>query len=597
MLTCLKVRSLALLEELELELGPGLNVLTGETGAGKSMLIDALGLVLGDKARPELVRSGAPHAEVEALFDLSRDPALCERLRAAGIETDGELVVRRIVAAKEGAPGAAGGRSRAYVNGVLTTQSQLAELAIGLVEVSSQHEHQSLLDPAAQLGHLDAFARTASSLADMREAHGRLVRASEALEAARGSASGRADREDFLRYQLKELDDLAPEAGEVPRLEGERERLRHAEKLIAASSGAEEALYARDGAVTEELAAIAAKVAAAAALDPTLTPWAEALEAARSQIEDAARELGAYGRSVALDPERLTEVEERLHRLQRLGRKHAVGAGSAHAGQDVGAVLEGKRAALRAELDGLERSESTVAECEAALAAARAEVEAIAAKLSDARRRAADALGRAVTGELRALGMGGATLGVALSPREPGPSGADRVELLLVPNAGEEPRPLRKIASGGELSRTMLAIKHTLAGVSAAGLSVFDEVDTGVGGAVAEVMGQKIAELAQHHQVLCVTHLAPIAVYADRHVVVSKEVAGGRTRSTMEALSPEARTEEIARMLGGLDVTARTREAARELLEGAARRKRGVEALRLRPEPQAARRGKGGRVP
>jgi DNA repair protein RecN (Recombination protein N) len=597
MLTCLKVRSLALLEELELELGPGLNVLTGETGAGKSMLIDALGLVLGDKARPELVRSGAPQAEVEALFDLSRDPALCERLRQAGIETDGELVVRRIVAAKEGAPGAAGGRSRAYVNGVLTTQSQLAELAVGLVEVSSQHEHQSLLDPAAQLGHLDAFAagggaRTGLSLGAMREAHGRLVRAIEALEAARGSVSGRADREDFLRYQLKELDELAPEPGEVARLEAERERLRHAEKLIAASGGAEEALYARDGAVTEELAAIAAKVAAAAALDPALTPWAEALEAARSQIEDAARELGAYGRSVALDPERLAEVEERLHRLQRLGRKHAVGAG-----QDVGAVLEGKRAALRAELDGLERGESTVAECEAALAAARAEVEAVAGTLTAARKRAAEALGRAVTSELRALGMGGATLGIALSPREPGPTGADRVELLLVPNAGEEPRPLRKIASGGELSRTMLAIKHALAGVSAAGLSVFDEVDTGVGGAVAEVMGQKIAELARHHQVLCVTHLAPIAVYADRHVVVSKEVAGGRTRSTMEALPTEARTEEIARMLGGLDVTARTREAARELLEGAARRKGGIEELRLRAEPQAARRGKGRRVP
>lgn len=562
MLTCLKVRSFAIIDELEIDFGPGLNVLTGETGAGKSILVDALGLVLGEKARPELVRAGAQQAEVEALFDLSSDHALCERLRAAGIEIDEELVVRRIVAA--------GGRSRAYVNGVLTTQGQLASLAAGLVDLSSQHEHQSLLEPGAQLEHLDAFARAASPkvgelLAAMQEAFARLAQAEAALKDVRAQVEGRAEREDFVRFQLKELDELDPVEGEGPKLEVERERLRHAEKLIAASAGAEEALYARDGSVSEELSKIAEKVADAAELDPELAPLAQMLEAARSQIEDAARELGAYGRGVSLDPERLGEVEDRLHKIQRLSRKHGLGGEADPAG-----ALSAKRVALRSELGTLERSESAIAEAESAASEARAQAQAIARELTVARTEAAKKLGKSVTRELRALGMAGASVSIEMSARaELGEHGGDRVELLIAANAGEEARPLRRIASGGELSRTMLAVKHSLAGVSVAGLSVFDEVDTGVGGAVAEVMGRKLAELSRRHQVLCVTHLAPIAVYADRHYVVSKTVENGRTKSTLSALDKKTRVDEVARMLGGLNVTKKTREAASELLEGA----------------------------
>jgi DNA repair protein RecN (Recombination protein N) len=562
MLTCLKIRSFAIIDALEVDFGPGLNVVTGETGAGKSILVDALGLVLGEKARPELVRTGAPQAEVEALFDLSSDAELCERLRAAGIDTDGELVVRRIVS------GGSGARSRAYVNGVLTTQSQLAELAAGLVDVSSQHEHQTLVDPVAQLEHLDAFARLGPKVAAMREAHAAHRAAEGALREVRARVDGRAEREDFLRYQQKELDELAPRAGEIKVLEVERERLRHAEKLIAASSGAEEALYARDGSVSEELSAIAARVQAAADLDASLSPMAQLLETARAQIEDAARELGAYGRSVSLDPERLSEVEERLHRLQRLSKKHGVGLEADPAG-----ALESKLAAIRAELSTFESSESVIEAHELETKKALRAAQAIAAELTKKRTESARILEAAVTNELRALGMSSATLSIQVAPvssTELGPTGADRIEFLFAPNAGEEARPMRRIASGGELSRTMLALKHSLAGLSVAGLSVFDEVDTGVGGAVAEVMGRKIAEVARHHQVLCVTHLAPIAVYADRHFVVQKLIEGGRTKSTLTALAEPQRVEEIARMIGGITVTQKTREAAQELLDGAA---------------------------
>lgn len=577
MLTCLKVRSFAIIDELEVEFGPGLNVVTGETGAGKSILVDALGLVLGEKARPELVRTGAPQAEVEALFDLSSDAALCERLRAAGIETDGELVVRRIVSA-----GGSGGRSRAYVNGVLTTQGQLAELAAGLVDLSSQHEHQTLVDPVVQLEHLDAFAQLGPRVLAMGQAHAALAEVERALREVQAQVDGRAEREDFLRYQLKELEELAPEAGEISKLEVERERLRHAEKLIAASSGAEEALYARDGSVSEELSAISAKVLAAAELDPSLMPLANLLEAARTQVEDAARELGAYGRSVSLDPERLGEVEDRLHRLQRLSKKHGVSLEADPAG-----ALEAKLTAIRAELGTLDASESVIAEHEAKVAKSRAAAQAIAGELTTKRTAAAAELSKLVTKELRALGMSNATLGIQMSVAGLGPTGADRLEFLIAANAGEEARPLRRVASGGELSRTMLAIKHSLAGLSVAGLSVFDEVDTGVGGAVAEVMGQKIAEVARHHQVLCVTHLGPIAVYGDRHFVVAKEVENGRTKSTLTALSPSDRVDEIARMLGGINVTQKTREAAQELLDGAANSRAGTATGTPKKSPRA----------
>lgn len=569
MLSVLRVRQLAIIDELEVVFGPGLNVLTGETGAGKSILVDALQLVLGGRGRPELVRTGAPQAEVEALFEVGDDPQVIERLRAAGIEApEGEILVRRVVSAQ--------GRTRAYVNGTMATQAQLAELAAGLADISSQHEHHTLVDPATHLGFLDAFGRLEPLREQMGAAFRALAEADEALAEARARAGGRGEREDVLRFQIREIDELEPKVGEIAALGEERERLRHAEKLARAAGAAEDAIYARDGAICEELGALAGALSDAAEIDARLAPMLAAVEAARAQLEEAARDLGHYAREVTLDPERLAEVDERLHRLSKLSRKYMEGLEES---PEARILAHRERAA--AELEALGSAEERIAELEAARERAMARAAELARALSGKRKDVAGELGRSIGRELAGLGMGGAEVQVRVAPLEGGrgelaidgarlaASGIDRAEFLIAPNKGEEARPLRKVASGGELSRAMLAIKRVLAGLGPAGLYVFDEVDTGVGGAVAEVIGRKLEEVAEHHQVLCITHLAPIAVYAARHYLVRKDVVGERTCSTIVALDERERLEEVARMLGGLTITKKTREAAAEMLRGA----------------------------
>ena len=561
MLTFLRVRHLAIIDQLEVELGPGLNVITGETGAGKSILIDALSLVLGERAAPELVRTGAKQAEVEALFDIGDDPEALARLSASGLEAERELVVRRVVLAS--------GRTRAYVNGSLASAGQLAELARGLVDISSQHEHHTLVDPGTHLGYLDAFGKLEPRREQVAEAHQALREADEALREAQQAAASKGEREDLLRFQMREIDELDPKPGEEQELADERERLRHAARLASTAGGAEDALYAKDGAVCEVLGRLSVEVRDAARIDAGLGPVADVLDAALAQLEEAARELGRYAGRVTMDPERLADLEDRLARLKRLTRKY---------GGDVEGILAHREAAA-AELAALDSAEERIAELERARQAALDGAAEAARALSKQRRTIADELARRISEELASLGMGGARVTVQVAPlAERGgelmvdgarlsETGIDRVEFLIAPNRGEEPRPLRKVASGGELSRAMLAIKRVLAGVGRAGLYVFDEVDAGVGGAVAEVIGQKLADVARHHQVICITHLAPIAVYADRHYRVAKSVEGERTKSRIDVLDEHERREEIARMVGGLKITESHRKAAAEMLE------------------------------
>lgn len=568
MLSVLRVKQLAIIDELEVVFGPGLNVLTGETGAGKSILVDALQLVLGGRGRPELVRTGAPQAEVEALFDVGDDPSVIERLRAAGIETDGgELLVRRVVSLQ--------GRTRAYVNGTLATQAQLAELAAGLADISSQHEHHTLVNPETHLGYLDAFGRLEPLRDRMSAAFRALEAADRLLTEALARVQGKGEREDVLRFQIREIEEFDPKPNEAALLAEERDRLRHAEKLVHAAAFGEQALYERDGAICEELAQLSSRLSDAAEIDPALSPILSVIDAARAQLEEAARDLGAYARDVTVDPERLAEIDERLHRLKSLSRKYAAGV-ALGAEAEILAHCE----KLRAELFELGSAEERIAELEEARDRALCDAAALARELSKRRHEAASELGKAIVNELSGLGMGGAVVEVQMARVEGGNElsvdgarlrehGIDRAEFLIAPNKGEEARPLRKVASGGELSRTMLAIKRVLAGLGPAGLYVFDEVDTGVGGAVAEVIGRKLKEVAAHHQVLCITHLAPIAVYADRHFLVRKDVVDERTKSAIVALEPKDRLEEVARMLGGLNITKKTRDAAKEMLKGA----------------------------
>jgi len=563
MLTCLRIRDLAIIEQLEIELGAGLNVLTGETGAGKSILVDALELVLGGKGKAELVRSGAAQAEVEAMFDVGDDPGLREKLQALEVECEGELLIRRVLLPN--------GRTRAFVNGRLATAQQLSELSRGLADISSQHEHHTLTNPATHLGYLDAFASLASQREQVAAAFAVLREAHQALQEFDQRVKDRAQREDLLRYQVREIEEVSPRVGEESELGEQRDRLKHAGTLMQLSADAADSLYERDGSVSEVLAQVSAHVHEAATLDASLRDLAQQLESARAQLEDAARELSRYTRSVQADPEVLTELEERLHALQKLKRKY---------GGSLENVLT-HLAQSQSELAALDDHESTSERLRNEYQAKLGETRGIARELSKQRKLAASKLAKAISEELSSLGMGGARIQVDVSPLEGklgelevdgarlSSQGIDRAEFLIAPNRGEQARPLSKVASGGELSRAMLAIKRVLAGLGPAGMYVFDEVDSGVGGAVAEVIGRKIEEVSEHRQVLCITHLPQIAVFAKSHFKVEKTSQGERTVSTVKKLSKREQEEEIARMLGGLKITAKTRAAAAEMLREA----------------------------
>jgi DNA repair protein RecN (Recombination protein N) len=564
-LTCLRVRSFAIIDELEVELGPGMNVVTGETGAGKSILIDALELVLGGRARPEVVRTGAEQAEVEALFDVGDDVEVRRRLEEAGLRAEDELLLRRVVQRS--------GRSRAYVNGRLASASQLTELAQGIADISSQHEHHTLVDPRSHLAFLDLFAELGKERAAVRAAYDALHEAKSALDALERAAQTRGEREDLLRFQIQEIDALGVEPSEDATLAIERDRQRHAERLASVTGEAEDALYASDDAIAARVARIAGELEQAAALDPAVGPLAEQLRDAQAQLEDVARELGTYARGVSLDSERLAQLEERLDAISRLKRKY---------GGSVAAILEHRERAS-AELLALDQSQERRDALRVTVERTRSDAATLARKLSQARKKAALRLSKAVSEELGSLSMGDARVQVEVAQPQGSDedlcvdgarlsqSGIDRVEFLIATNRGEAPQALHKIASGGELSRAMLALKRVLAGLGPAGLYVFDEVDAGVGGAVAEVIGRKVKEVSQHHQVICITHLPQIAVFADAHYQVSKVVDGGRTRSEIKRLRVEEQRDEIARMLGGIKITDKTRAAAREMLRTAGR--------------------------
>jgi DNA repair protein RecN (Recombination protein N) len=567
----LSVRNVVLIERLELALSRGFNVVTGETGAGKSMLVDALSLVLGGRARPELVRSGTDEAEVEALFEVPGKSPLHARLEAAGLDAGAELVMRRVLQAT---PRAEGGsktetRSRAYVNGRLCTAAQLSELAVDLCDIASQHESVSLTDPSTHVEYLDAFGKLEAERLRLTEQVEQLGGVVRELEAAGARERGRAEREDFLQWQIREIDDLEVREGEEVELGQERSRLRHAGRLQEITRHAAERLYEGEAPICDELARLGAEIDQAAAIDGALLAHARVVESARAELTDAGRALARYAEGVEARPERLAEVEERAFRLQKLLAKH---------GPTTTELLAHRRS-VAAELAALATASDLLARLEAEKAARIADAAAAARALSHKRREVADELADAIGAELAQLGMGRARVVVEVTPATAASAallvdgarltrtGIDRVEFLIAPNPGEEPRPLRKIASGGELSRALLALKRVLADEGPVGTYVFDEVDAGVGGAIAEVIGRAIADIARHRQVVCITHLPQIAALADTHFVVDKMESKGRTHTSIRRLSKAERVDEIARMLGGIKVGAAQRRAAAEMLK------------------------------
>ena len=560
MLELLRVRAFAIIDELEVHFASGFNVLTGETGAGKSILVDALHLVLGGRAQADSVRTGAEEAEVQALFR-PRDPAECDaRLLALGLPAaGGELVVRRTVQRE--------GRSRAFVNGALATAAQLQQATRGLLDISGQHEHVGLLDAALHLDLLDAHAGLSAPRSDYAAAFAALSEAERTRAQLDSDESQRAQRADWLKFQLDELVKAGPRPGEDEQLAQERRVLAAAEKLRA---GAEET----EGFLADAGAARAAKkLEEMAAIDPALARLAQAVRGAAAELDEAVRELSRYGSRSGGDPQRLEELDERIEVLRKISRKH---------GGTLAAALV-KQEEMSRELLLLANHDEELSRRAEEVQKLAAAAWALAEKLSSRRRAAASGFSKAVAGELLALGMK-SELDVRFTPvtesaiQGLGPRGLETAELLLSPNPGEELRPLARIASGGELSRVLLAVKRVLAESDPVDAYLFDEVDAGIGGATADAVGRALASVARRRQVICITHLPQIAVFAGKHLIAEKEVLKGRTHSRVAPVDGEERIRELARLLSG-KTTEVGLEHARELLAAAQEPKRSRKAV------------------
>ena len=550
MLRELRIRNFAVVENLTVPFAPGFNVLTGETGAGKSILVDAILLLRGARAQTDVIRADAETATVEAVFEVS-DGAVAT-LDEAGLPLeDGEVVIRRELSRS--------GRHRAFVNDAAVTVGLLERLGDALVQVHGQHAHQRLLEPTRQLDVLDRFADAEPLRERFAALFAKHAEARAELERRRGAARDRAQRQDLLRFQVSELDAARVRVGEDDELRTERRRLQHAERFAAGLQEVGSLLHDDAASATARLARAGRVLSDLGRLDPAFAAPAETLDAARAHVEDTLAAVRGLRDTIVFEPGRLEGIDERLDALTRLKRKY---------GDSEEALLR-FRADAAAELDRLERHEELLAEDERRLAELEAEMVSAARALGAARREAAAKLGPRVQRELRQLGMDRAAFEVAtidLAAGDWGLRGAERVEFRFTANPDEPNRPLARIASGGELARTMLALQVVLSGDDDAPTMVFDEVDAGIGGRAASVVGDKLAALGGSRQVLCVTHLAPIAALADQHVRVAKSVRGGRTRATTAVIAGDERAAEIARMLGGDASGAAALDHARALL-------------------------------
>jgi DNA repair protein RecN (Recombination protein N) len=562
----LRIRDLAVVAQADLEFGRGLNVLTGETGAGKSLVLGALELLSGARASADRVRQGAEEAVVEAVFRTEALPELEAQLARRGVVVDDhELVVRRTVSAA--------GRSRAWLGGQLVPISLLAELLGERIEISSQHESQALRRPEVHGRLLDAFGELLERREGVACGYAAVRTADQEIARLRGEAEERARRQDYLAFQAREIDEAKLRPGEREELEAERARLLHSERLRG-EAGAATRLLGGDPAVSDAPGAAdlvvdaARRIEGLGAIDASLAPLGGRLAAAHAELADAAVELERYAEGIEADPGRLAELEERLERLERLKRKYGSTA------EEILAFRDRAAAELEETASSDERLAALEAEREDRAAALVRDV----VRLSAGRRKAAAKLSGALERALRGLALPHAGVEVELAPVAVsdglpcGPAGAEAPQLLFRANPGEEPRPLRRVASGGELSRLFLALKNVLRRADAGMVLLFDEVDAAVGGRIAERVGRALAELAAQHQVLCISHLPQIAALGDVHFRVEKRESGGRAVAEVARLGEAERVEEIARMAGGEEISAATRRHARELLGARASR-------------------------
>lgn len=553
-LRTLRVKDFAIVDDLEVSFDTGLNVITGETGAGKTLILRALAVALGGRVDGDVVRAGASEAIIEAAFDTS-SAAVRSVLEDAGFDAGAEVVIRRVVAET--------GRTRSYVNGNVASVGVLQSLAPSLVRVYGQHEHEALRRIETHCEMLDGVAGLGLTVSEMERRHAAMQAARQKFRTLEERREVAGARSELLRFQRDELRQAAVTRGEMTTLAAERSRLAGSERLIALARSVDHALYSGEDAAVDVVGRVIGQLREMEAIDPDVRETHAVLEGALAQLEEAGVWSSRYSARIESDPERLAAVESRVAEISRLARKYDVPA-------DALADLSGR---FEEELAGLDVSDDDLTDARQLFEEAEREAAQWSRKLSVERRRATRDLEQRMDAELEALGMAGARFTVQFAEpgaegRVIGPRGGDELEFMLAANAGEPARPLARVASGGELSRIILALK-TLGSVGGGATFIFDEVDAGIGGVVAEVVGRKLKVLAMAGQVLCVTHLPQIAAFADHHYGVSKEAAGGRTVTAVRHLGGDDQVGELARMLGGASIRQESREHALHMLRAA----------------------------
>ncbi len=550
MLLGLTLKNFAIVDNITINFGTGLNIITGETGAGKSLIVNAINFILGDRASSELIKSGKDEAQVEALFDVNNDDEFLRRLGSSGIQTrGGEVLIKRIFSV--------GGKGRVYINGNLVTIGMLGEMTDEFIDVFSQHEHQSLLKEGNQLKVLDEFSGLTEDSASFSKLFREYVASKKELEQMRIRYDHQLKKEDFLKFQCGEIDSARLKLGEDAQLEREKLKLSNAERLFSVSKEAYEMVYESEGSIIDKLKKIKSSIDDVLRIDENLLDLSEALERGISEIGDSAFRLRDYCSEIHYSPDRLSQIEDRLLEINRLKRKY---------GGTIEAIIE-KRKELGGELSNLTDFQEKEKSLEASVVRLRNRVNSEAQKLSEARLNAAQRMASQVERGLEEVGIKGGRFVVDFNEKSISQDGYDNITFLFSANPDEKPRPLSRIASGGELSRIMLILKEVISRSEGGSILIFDEADSGIGGAVAETVGKKIKGLSERCQVICITHLPQVAKFADTHFKVTKEFQDQSTKVEIRELGYDEVIMEIARMLGGIKITEKTLAAAREMFE------------------------------
>ena len=550
MLLGLNLKNFAIVDDISINFSKGLNIITGETGAGKSIILNSINFILGDRFSSDIIKSGKEETQVEALFDISGNDVLVDRLTSLGIESDGEeLLIKRNLSLK--------GKGRVYINGSLVTISMLETITEGLVDIFSQNEHQTLLKEDSHLRILNEFGRLKELTIEFSTIYQRHADIKKTLELFMRDKNELLQKEDFLRYQCKEIDAAGLKPAEYETLELEKRRLDHAETLFSVTKGSYEDLYEGEGSVFEVLKRVRNQIEQASRIDENLGGVVNTLERGISELQEAAFSLRDYCSEFRHDPDRLNQIEERLQELRRIQRKY---------GGTIEEVIE-KRKKMREDLDALTNYEDKENDLSTEIKVLEKDMELKSTELSQKRHKAAELFTKEVEKGLDEVGLKKAKIKVEFERKDISSTGYDKVTFLFSANPDEKPRPLSKVVSGGELSRLMLILKEVISRVEGGSILIFDEADSAIGGAVAETVGRKIENLSKKYQVLCITHLPQVAKFATTHFKVSKRFDKNVTKVDVKALDREEGVKELARMLGGIRVTEKTIEAAREMIK------------------------------